>query len=355
MIEGKGRNTDEQAYREITLDSSSSLKDFALDRRKYFRKYIANEQVKEDDNQASIMGRVVEVLLLEPEKFDDKFHMSACVSAPTGLGLKFVEALYKFTSEATDEQGNVTRSFEDISTDAYEAAGYKLPYATIIKQFVGSDSEIYYNEIRTVRAKNLTVVTADDVANGERIVEALKINEFTADIINLINSKRYEVKNQFQIEGYELDGHKFKSMIDKVIVDHFKRTIQIYDLKCTWSVENFYTEYYLYRRAYIQAYLYWIAIVSLTLTPDEESEWYGYTVEPPRFIVCDSINYYAPLIYELSVDDLADAYEGFEYKGRQYPGVAQLISELQWALDNNVWNISRENYENKGRVKLIGK
>lgn len=353
MIEGTSRNSSEQAYREVTLDSSSSLKDFALDRRKYYRKYIINETVKEDENQATVMGKIVETLLLEPELFDDKFHMSACISTPTGLGLKFVEALYKFTSEATDEQGNVIRSFEDISKDAYEEAGYKLPYATIIKQFIGSDSEIYYNEIRTVRAKNLTVVTADDVANGERIVEALKINEFTADIINLVNSKRYEVKNQFQIEGFEIDGHKFKSMIDKVIVDHFSRNIQIYDLKCTWSVENFYTEYYLYRRAYIQAYLYWIAIFSLT--QDEESEYYEYTVEPPRFIVCDSINYYAPLIYELSVDDLADAYEGFEYKGRQYPGVKQLISDLQWALDNSVWNISRENYENKGRVKLIGK
>lgn len=39
MIEGKNRNRSEQAYREITLDSSSSLKIFALDRRKYYRKF----------------------------------------------------------------------------------------------------------------------------------------------------------------------------------------------------------------------------------------------------------------------------------------------------------------------------
>lgn len=353
MIEGINRNGSEQAYREITLDSSSSLKDFALDRRKYYRKYIINEDVKEEDNQASIMGRLVETLLLEPELFDDRFHMSACVNTPTGLGLAFVEALYQFTTEATDENGNVTRTFEDISRDAYEKAGYKLPYETVINKFIGSDSEIYYNEIRTVRANNLTVVTADDVTNAERVVEGLKINEFTSDIVNLVNSKRYEVRNQFQVEGYDIDGHKFKSMIDKVVIDHFKRTVQIYDLKCVWAVEGFYNEYYLYRRAYIQAYLYYRAIKSLT--EDVESEYYEYTVEPTRFIVCDSINYYAPLIYELSHDDLKDAYEGFEYKGRQYPGVKQLISDLQWALDNSIWNISRENYENKGRVKFVKK
>ena len=52
---------------------------------------------------------------------------------------------------------------------------------------------------------------------------------------------------------------KFKSMMDKVVVDHEKRTVQVYDLKCVWAVENFYEEYYLYRRAYIQAFLYWQA------------------------------------------------------------------------------------------------
>jgi len=353
MIEGINRNGSEQAYREITLDSSSSLKDFALDRRKYYRKYIINEDVKEEDNQASIMGRLVETLLLEPELFDERFHMSACVSTPTGLGLAFVEALYQFTTEATDEQGNVTRTFEDISRDAYEKAGYKLSYETVINKFIGSDSEIYYNEIRTVRANNLTVVTADDVANAERVVEGLKNNEFTSDIVNLVDSKKYTVKNQFQVEDYSVDGHKFKSMIDKVIIDHFNQSIQIYDLKCVWAVEGFYREYYLYRRAYIQAYLYYRAVKSLT--EDTESEYYGYTVEPPRFIVCDSINYYAPLIYELTKEDLKDAYEGFEYKGREYPGVKTLIKDLQWALDNSIWNISRENYENKGRVKLISK
>lgn len=353
MIEGKNRNRSEQAYREITLDSSSSLKIFALDKRKYYRKFIINEELKDDDSdsKASVMGKLVETLLLEPELFDDKFHMSACVNAPTGLGLAFVEALYQYTTEATDEHGNVTRTFEDISRDAYEKAGYKLSYETVINKFIGSDSEIYYNEIRTVRANNLTVVTADDVANAERIVEGLKTNEFTSEIVNLVDSKRYSIKNQFQVEGYDVDGHKFKSMIDKVIVDHFKRTIQIYDLKCVWAVEGFYNEYYLYRRAYIQAYLYYRAMESLT--EDKESEYYGYEVEPPRFLVCDSINYYAPLIYELTKEDLKDAYEGFEYKGRQYEGVKSLISNLQWALDNAVWNISRENYENKGRVKLI--
>ena len=52
------------------------------------------------------------------------------------------------------------------------------------------------------------------------------------------------------------------------------------------------------------------------------------------------------------IDDLNDAYTGFEYKGRQYPGVASIISDLKFAMENNVWNISRENYLNNGIVPI---
>jgi hypothetical protein len=59
-----------------------------------------------------------------------------------------------------------------------------------------------------------------------------------------------------------------------------------------------------------------------------------------------------PLVYTLSDSDLVDAYEGFEHKGRTYPGVRQLIGDLKWAIETNIWNISRENYLNNGLVNI---
>lgn len=341
----KGTTKTESEYRAVEMNSSSSLKDFSLDRKKYFRKHVKNEKVEEKDSGAATMGRLVETLLMEPELFDERFYMSSLVSAPTGLMLEFVEALYRITMEATDEEGNVNRSFEDISRDAYAASGFKIKYDAVIGKFVGSDAELYYNELRQVRAKGLSVVTTEDVTNAERIVEELKTNSFTADIVNKVTSARWEVFNQFQIEGYEIDGMKLKSMIDKLIIDHEKKQVHIYDLKCVWAVENFYTEYYLYRRAYIQAFLYHRAIMSM-------EEFEGYEVLPPKFIVCDSSNYYSPLIYKLTVKDLDEAYEGFEYKGREYPGVKTIIEELSWALENDIWNVSMTNFLNRGVVFL---
>jgi len=347
MIKGQAKT--EANYRAKAIDSSSSLKEFSMDRKKYYRKYILGEDIEDKDTQAATTGRIVETLLLEPELFDERFYMSACASAPTGLMLAFVEALYKFTKEATDDNGNVTRSFEEISKDAYVESGFKIKHDAVISKFVGSDAEIFYNEIRKVRSQNLTVVTAEDVTNAEKIVEELRTNPVTKDIVNMVSSVRYTVHNQLQVEGYVLDDLEFKSMIDKVVVDHKEKTIQAYDLKCTWSVENFLEEYYLYRRAYIQAYLYYWAAIKFR---DDNEELNGYQVLPLKFIVCDSTNYYNPLIYALSWDDLEDADEGFTHKNREYTGVKHLIKDLKWALENNVWNISRENHENNGVVKL---
>lgn len=348
MIEGKKKT--EAMYRAIEMNSSSSLKEFSMDKKKYHRRYVLGEKTEDKDTQAATTGRVVETLLLEPEEFDNRFHMSSCAKAPTGLMLDFVNALYSHTASATNEHGQITRNFEDIAKDAYVDSGFKIKFDAVLAKFAGSDAEVYYNELRIVKAKGLTVVTTEDVTNAERIVTELKTNSTTAEIVNLINSARWEVFNQFQIEGYVVDDMQFKSMFDKLVIDHDNKTVQVYDLKCVWAVENFYEEYYLYRRAYIQAYLYWTACNKIK----EELDITEYHVEYPKFIVCDSTNYMHPLIYTLNSDDLDDAYNGFEHKGRKYPGVKELIADLKWAIDKDVWNISKKNSEIGGVVTLKG-
>lgn len=339
----------EATYRAVKMDSSSSLKEFCLDRKKYHRKYVIGETVEEGVNKAATIGRIVETLLLEPEEFDGRFYLSVCSKAPTGLMLDFVNALSKHTIESTDaDTGTVTRTFEQIAQDAYVDSGFKIKFEAVLTKFIGSDAEIYYKEMREVQAKGLTVVTTEDIANADKTVNELKTNFVTSQVINLVNSVRYTVLNQFQVEGYSVDGHLFKSMMDKIVIDHNEKTIQVYDLKCVWAVENFYEEYYLYRRSYIQALLYYKAAISLTL----QDEYRGYRVEHPKFIVCDSTNYFNPLIYTMTDVDMMDAYNGFEHKGRVYPGVNSLIQNLDWAIANDIWNISKENYINNGVVNI---
>src|SRR6478609_7336213 len=105
MIKGTLRS--EAEYRKIQMDSSSSLKEFSIDRRKYYKKYVLGERVsEEEDSKASVIGRLVETLLFEKDEFDNRFFMSSTAKSPTGNMLAFVEALYKHTRDNSDENGN---------------------------------------------------------------------------------------------------------------------------------------------------------------------------------------------------------------------------------------------------------
>lgn len=344
----KGSVKTEASYRAIVMDSSSSLKEFSQDRRKYYKRYVLGEKVTDEENKAATMGRLVETKLMEPELFDEKFYLSTCQSVPTGLMLDFVEALYKYMKEATNASGEITREFAEVAQDAYKDSGFKITYEAVMKKFIDSDAEAYFDEIMLVRSKGMTVVSINDVTNCEKIVTELKTNPITASIVNQDKTSRYDVYNQLQVEGYTVHSHLFKSMMDKVIVDHEQKIIQTYDLKCTWSVEGFYKEYYLYRRSYIQAFLYWHAthFYFQDLVND------GYRVEYPRFIVCDSTNYFSPLIYTVDTQDMTNARDGFDYRGYKYPGVLEVIDDLKWAVENDIWNISRMNHLRGGILNV---
>ena len=348
MIQGTIKSAKE--YYATQTDSSSSLKLFAQDRRKYYKKYYLSEQVEEEDTQtrAAITGSLVDCLLFEPEKFDERFFQSSLDKLPTGKMLDFCNALVNISLAAIDEEGSVTRSFEDMATEARTIAQFEWKLPAILDKFIGQNPELYYKENKEVKSKGLTVITLDDYNNANRVIEELKTNEFTAPIINLVNSDRYIVYKQLQIEDYQTDGLNLKSMIDLIHIDRKAKTIQIYDLKCTFSVEGFLWDYYLKRLSYIQAYLYKKACEELK----KRLNLNDFVVLEPAFIVCDSIGYYQPLVYTLDSDDISDAYLGFEYKGRQYKGVKEIISELIWAKEQNQWRISKKNYEKRGFINI---
>ena len=57
----------------------------------------------------------------------------------------------------------------------------------------------------------------------------------------------------------------------------------------------------------------------------------------------------------MTKDDMGDALNGFTFEGRTYPGVKELIADLVWATENNIWNISRTNHLANGIVNIKGK
>lgn len=345
----------EKEYRELEVDSYSSLALFLKDRRQYYKKIYLGERIedKDDESKAIMIGTLVETKLFEgEEEFDNKFYKSITDKEPTPNAMKFVHALYRHTMDATDsETGEVTRNFEDIARDAYNEAGIQKPkFPLFLIEFIGSENEKYYKQLRETKPMNKSIITISDDENANRVINEIRTNPSTAFVFNQETNDRYQIFNQHQIPLYKIDGLKLKSMYDKIIVDHLLKTIQFYDLKCTWNVENFYEEYYLRRFSYIQAYLYWYALSQKLV--DLGFDYSDYEIKFPIFVVVDSINKNKPLLFQCSEEDINEAYNGFHWKGRYYPGVKETIEDVKWAKDNNEWRISRFNGERNGIVPL---
>lgn len=348
MITGKKRS--EREYRKLDMLSSSDIRMFASDRKKFYNKVVLKDFQEEESSRAILIGNLCHCLLLEPEEFDNKFFMSICSNPPTEKMLDFVNALFKHTVINSDESGNVTCDFEYIAKEAYAEAGFKWKFETVMEKFIGSEAENYYKELRESKTKGLQVVCVEDLDIATKIVQRIKEDEFVGEIFNQENTDNILVFNELQAEGFDVLGLEMKGMLDKIIVNHNSKTIQIYDLKVVWDNQNFVREYYLKKMAYIQAYVYHRALLSGVI--DLGFDYENYEILPPIFVVVDSSNFYSPLMYKLSVEDLEMAYKGFTYNGREYKGVFEIINELKFAMETGRFNISKEAWQSGGVVCL---
>jgi len=335
MISGPKRS--EKEYRKLETLSASDLKTFATkDRREFFKKCILKQKDEdEEESRASKIGSLVHCLKLEPHEFDRRYFMSLCSDPPTGLMEKFVNSLYKHTKANTTEEGEVTLEFKELAQIAYKEAGFKRDnFAKVLLDFKGKDPEMYYREKRDCGDKELLCTEDRNIA--ERIAETLTNHEYTRNIFGPNSQK------ETQIEGFNIDGLELKAMIDDIeVFDNGE--IQATDLKVTWTNENFFREYFLKRRADIQAFVYQEAV---------KSKFLGHVFKPFRFVVADSTNFNAPLIYEIDKSWRDKTYYGFEFEGRRYKGIQEIISEIQWHQSSGNWGLSKEGFDNNGVILL---
>lgn len=340
--------TDEE-YRRIPRDSYSTLKELSASPLSYYKKYI-ERSVKYTPSEDAIRGSITDCLLFTPDQFEDRFIVSGVTppSKLTNMG-KFVEQLVKLTEQYSDN-GVLKAEFGDLCALAYKNVKYDFngtevafkreSLEDVIKKFEGSDDERYYQEQRAALTK--TVISSGILSNAQSLKSTLLSHRNTDWLFNNKHTKLA----QLQIL-VEIDGLPIKVMLDYVIIDHFSKTIYPYDLKVTWEVLNFQRNY-LVNKYYLQAGLYQSAVGIWA-----EKEYPNYRVAPFQFILCHSPNQLAPSIIKLGDRDIEKAWYGFFSKGYYYPGIKELIEDVKWHKENNVYNERRVNYLKRGITELI--
>jgi len=355
----------EAQYRALDIDSYSSIKVFIEDRKKYYKKFVLKESVRDGDTPSTTFGSLVDCLMFTPDEFDSRFALSIS-DTPKGQYAKLIDELMNVTERSVGESGEVTREIEDMLEEAYNNVKYdrngtivdfkRDSFEVVKRKFVGSDLEIYYKQLREAHGKD--VIEPVMVDNALNIINELRTNSITAEIINMVTNSNLTVYNQFPIIGNLKDclgeeiteeESKAKCLVDKLIIDHTAREIHIYDLKTAWDNEGEFLNNYFKYKYYIQASLYFYLVVEWK---KKQPEIKDYTVRWPAFIVADSNNYKSPLIYVTDNTNMNQGMRGFIIRGKYYPGVINAVRDMIWHKRTGIWNISRENYRNNGIVPV---
>lgn len=355
----------EKEYRALDIDSYSSIKVFIEDRKKYYKKFVLKEPIRDSETQSTLFGSLVDCLMFSPGEFDDRFTLSF-TDVPKGQYGKLVDELMDVTKRSINDEGEVTRDIEDMLEEAYNNIKYdrngtvvdfkRDSFEKVKTKFMGSDLEIYYRQLRLSYGKE--VVDSSMVENALNVVNELKTNSVTTEIMSLVDSDKITIYNQFPIIGnlqklIEGDATKeeanAKCLVDKLVIDHEKKEVSIYDLKTAWDNEGEFLNNYFKYKYYIQASLYFYLVAEWVSSEESLRE---YKVNWPAFIVADSNNYKNPLIYVTDNLTFTQGMTGFIIKGKYYHGVVRAMKDMIWHKRTGIWNISKENYENNGIVKI---
>lgn len=357
----------EKEYRSLEIDSYSSIKVFIEDRKKYYRKFVLREPVRDSDTPSTIFGSLVDCLIFSPDEFDNRFTLSF-TDVPKGQYGKLIDELMNVTAASLNDDGEVTKDLEDMLEEAYNNVKYdrngtvvdfkRDSFDVVKRKFIGSDLEIYYRQLREAHGKE--VIESTMVNNALNVINELRTNSITAEIINMVTGEEVTVYNQFAIieslkdcldPGQEKTEEQatFKCLVDKLIIDHNTKEIHIYDLKTAWDNEGEFLNNYFKYKYYIQAALYFYLVVEWK---KKQPELEDYAVRWPAFIVADSNNYKSPLIYVTDNGNFTQGMRGFMIKGKYYPGVINAVLDMIWHKRTGIWNISRENNRNNGIVKI---
>lgn len=352
----------EQEYRTLDIDSYSSIKMFIEDRKKYYKKFILREVVKEEETPSTIFGGLVDCLHFTPSEYDSRYTLSIA-QVPTGQYGKFVEELMKVTVESINENGEVTRDLEDMMLDAYNNVKFdrngnivdfkRDNFEVVKRKFLGSDLEVHYRQLRESHGK--TIIELSTLENAQSIVSELKTNIVTKDIMTMQNSSKFTVYDQFPIVGEldksvtKTDPYPLKCLVDRLIIDHERKRIHIYDLKTCWDNEQEFLANYFKYKYYVQMAVYFYLVVEWK---KKEPDIADYAVHYPAFIVAETNNYKNPLIYATNWSNFDQGMMGFQIRNRYHPGVVKAITDIMWHKETGIWNISKDNHKANGIVRV---
>lgn len=304
--------------------SSSSLKWFESSPL-FFRKML-DKEIEQETKRYFEIGKKIHMRILEPIEYEKNYIYLEFDTPKSENQRKFCEDYislpYKLAKErmveAYKRNYNVDKLSEDKITDRADELKRDLSkYITYLKRRGEVRDILNYTDHKLI----------EDLANLSREHIGAKRLLYIDDEIKL--TKEIEEHNEIVI-FFDFLGVPCKSMLDRVVINHTDKIVQLIDLKTTINLGEFshsFEEFKYYR----QMAFYWLALYNqYPETRDYKKETYiigfqkGDTPECRVFSIIDSY-----LNYGLNE-------------------IEKLFPKIKWHFDNDKWDHTKEYYDNEG-------
>jgi hypothetical protein len=207
-----------------------------------------------------------------------------------------------------------------------------------IKKF---DTPEFYEFIEFMyNNKNKEFITPD---------EHSKLLVCQSSLFNHKSTKKYfncggNVEEIYQLElNFEYKNKNIKCILDKVIINHNNKTIQPIDLKSgSVSSKEFMSNFFKFKY-YLQGTLYNAGVFN----EYKKLINANYELLPFKYIYLPTFDYNNPKTFILTEKWEHAAWQGFTTNsGYKYRGITELVDEINWHIKHQIFNETREFYEN---------
>ena len=300
------------------------------------------------DTPSLTYGSAVDTLCFDGEKvFNEKFIINSG-NSPS----KQVELIVKdIMSNIVNANGSLIGTLDDyddliLSIAQAQQYGKGWKDETIIRKIKDEGGrEVFQFSIESFGKKVLDTIQYNNVLNSR---QTLFTHPFSKEWFNVNNDE--QILFQFPIL-WKYKGKPCKSLFDIIKINHKDKIIYPVDLKTSYDhVLGFPYNYIkwcypLQSSFYSEGLKYWKL---------ENPQFIDYRIDYFRFCIISSQDPFKPLVYKTTDDDLwAGKHGGFiKRNGNHFKGFDQLIDDMEWHLENMLYDYPREVYEKQGELAL---
>lgn len=220
-------------------------------------------------------GSLVDILITQPEKFKDLYHVSEENIIFSSKELEIVTKCYELSEHVTDYKqldSLVISSLYDLLPKNYKISTRE--------RWIGELLQTKYNYYVTTIGK--TIISKDAFEEAKQCATLLK------NKLESLVDPAHKIETFYQAKFLQnLDGIDYKCMFDVLIVDHTDKIIYPIDIKTSYKNEEDFLSPYAYFNYYVQAEMY---TDILTKIIGNDSELSDYWVHNFQFLVINRVS-----------------------------------------------------------------